>query len=93
MWFAFDILIYLLVPEEEHHAQLYHVLEYEVFVIVAELQYVCHYQIVQPQLPLSELFIELCEIVALLLSDIRIKNLLIYFVSEGRRHPPFGVLD
>lgn len=77
---------------EEEHAELHHVLEDEVLVVVALLQNVRVDDIVDSQLPLAQLIIEALEVVDFLLRDVSVQDLLVDAAPQRRRNASLSVL-
>ena len=53
MWLGFHEIVYLTIPEEEHDTGFHHVLEDKVFIVVTDLTYVTHNQIIEASLPFA----------------------------------------
>jgi hypothetical protein len=74
-------------------ACLNHLLEDEVFVIVAKLQNVGHKKVIEGELPLIESFSKLSVVIYLFLCDVCVEDLPIDPVAESRRYSSLCVLD
>jgi len=82
VWLGFHQIVDLSVPVEEHDTCLHHVLEDEVLVIVAALEDVTHYQVIEYRFPLGSYLMGLCEVVNLFLRDLSVENLLVHACSK-----------
>jgi len=93
MWFYLAEVKHLSVPKEKHDTGLQHVLEYEVFVVVAALDYVAHDQIIDSSFPLCSQLVRLSVVVDLFLSNFSVENLFIHTSSKIGRDSTLCVLN
>ena len=66
------------VSVEEHDTHFHHVLEDEVFVIVAALKNVTHDKVIENSFPLGSYFVSLSKVINLFLSDFSVEDLLVH---------------
>ena len=93
MGLQFHKVEHLTITEEEHDTGFHHILEDEIFVIVADLYDVTHDKVIKSGLPLGSEFIGLRVIVDLLLGDFSIEDFLVHTGTEMGRNSTLSVLD
>lgn len=91
--FKFHKVKHLAIAEEEHDTSLHHILENEIFVIVADLVDVTHDEVIEGCLPLGGEFIGLRVVVNLLLSDFSVEDFLVHASTKMGWDTALGVLD
>ena len=93
MWLKFHEIKDLPITEEEHDAGFHHILEDEIFVIVANLVDVAHDEVIQSCFPSSGELICLLVVVDFLLSNLSIEYLFVHAGSETRWYTSLRILD
>lgn len=82
----------LSVPEEGLHANVNHVLEDKVFIVVAHCSYISFYHVVESCLPTIEILRQILKMVYLTLTDLSVKYFLVDLASDGRRNASLSIL-
>lgn len=92
VWLDLHEIENLAVTVEKHDAGLKHVLEDEILVVVADLNYVTLDKVIEGSLPLSRLLVCLCVVVDLLLRDLSIEDLFVHTCAQAVRNATLCIL-